>query len=394
MSTFSNPAKFTFLALLVLLAGTLVSAQESSNWSFRGYVKNLQQWGFTDAPNSLVSGGFFHNRLMLRYIPDTVWTFDAEVRNRLFYGEWVRFQPQMADGLDQDNGLVDLSFVPVDRAALVGSVVVDRLWTQWTKRNWTVRVGRQRINWGMALTWNPNDWFNAWNFLDFDYEERPGSDALRIQYQTGGFSQFDLAIRPARHARSIVGALRYGGHVGNFDWQALAGIYRNRLAIGTGWAGDAGQAGVKGELAFFHPIDSTAGETSVSATAEISTLVGGSWFLSGGLLINSNGFGNGADLDQLMATNLSADNLMPGKFSLLASVSHSFTPLLQGALSAVYSPNGQLIILVPTLAWSVAENWDLDLTGQLFWLEVEDQTGHREVKNAGNGIYLRARWSF
>ncbi len=386
------PTKFRWLLMLWLLAPGSIEGQnlEPSPWAFKGYVKNMQQWLFTGAPNTLISGGFFHNRLALRYSPDTTWTFDAQLRSRLLYGEWVRIQPGLASSLDQDNGLMDLSFVPIHRPALVGSVLTDRLWVQWTRQRWTVRAGRQRINWGIALTWNPNDWFNAWNFLDFDYEERPGSDAIRVQYQTGGFSEFELAVSPARHAKNWVGALRYGGHTGRFDWQVLAGLYRNRLAAGLGWAGDVGQAGWKGEISVFQPIDSTGGETSVSATTEFSLIFGGSWFCSGGLLINSKGFGSRTDLFRLTQTNLSADNLMPGKLSFLTSVSHPFTPLLQGSLAAVYSPNGHLIILVPTAAWSVAENWDIDLTGQLFWLE--NTAGN--LDNAGNGIYLRTRWSF
>ncbi len=384
--------KYGLLALVFQAAGLALSGQtqEVSPWTWKGYVKDLQQWSFTGEPNSLVSGGFFHNRLILRFAPDTVWTFDAEVRNRLFYGEWVRFQPGLAAGLDVDAGLVDLSFVPVNRQALVGSVVADRLWAQWQRRQWTLRLGRQRIHWGKALIWNPNDWFNAWNFLDFDYEERPGSDALRLQYQAGLFSQFDLAVSPARQVKNAVAALRFGGHTGSFDYQALTGVYRNRLAAGIGWAGDVGQAGFKGEVSVFQPIDSTAGHTSVSATTEINMTFGNSWFVNAGLLLNSNGLGGNTDLLRLTQTNLSADNLMPGKVSFLASASTSITTLLQTSCTAIYSPNGHLIILVPTAAWSVAENWDIDLTGQLFWLE--NLNGN--LGNAGNVVFLRVRWSF
>lgn len=384
--------KYPYFTLLWLLFPFVMWGQspDVSAWTWKGYVKNMQQWTFTGERNSLLSGGFFHSRLMLRYAPNSVWTFDGEVRSRIFYGEWVRLQPGFAGGLDEDPGLIDLSFVPVKRSALVGSIIADRLWAQWQRQRWTFRLGRQRIHWGMAITWNPNDWFNAWNFLDFDYEERPGADALRLQYQAGGFSQFDLAVSPARNAREWIGALRYGGHTGRFDWQALAGVYRNRLAAGFGWAGDAGQAGFKGEVSMFQPLDSTAGKTSVSATAELNLLLGGNWFVNGALLINSNGLGGSTDLLRLSQTNLSADNLMPGKLSFLASVSHPFTDLLQASLTAVYSPNGHLVILVPTFAWSVAENWDLDLTGQLFWLE----NTNGNLDNAGNGLFLRTRWSF
>ena len=382
-----------FWAVFFIYLPTALSGQPAdvSPWQWKGYVKDLQQWVFSNEPNSLLNGGFFHNRLTLKYAPDSsAWSFDLELRNRLFYGDLVRIQPGFARGLDQDDGLLDLAFVPVRRPALAGSVNIDRLWAQWNKNRWTLRLGRQRIHWGMAITWNPNDWFNAWNFLDFDYEERPGADALRVQFQAGGFSQFDLAVGPARHVRNAVCALRYGGHAGRYDWQALAGVYRNRLAAGLGFAGDIGQTGLKGELSMFQPIDSTAGAPSISATLEVNTLLGSAWFCNGAVLINSNGLANSADLLRLTQTNLGADNLMPGKVSLLASVSHAFTPLFQAAFSAVYSPNGQLIVLVPTAAWSVAENWDLDLTGQLFWLE---HAGGK-IENAANIIYLRTRWSF
>ena len=47
----------------------------------------------------------------------------------------------------------------------------------------------------MNLAWNPNDIFNTYNLLDFDYEERPGSDAIRIQYYLGDFSKIEVAAK-------------------------------------------------------------------------------------------------------------------------------------------------------------------------------------------------------
>ena len=47
----------------------------------------------------------------------------------------------------------------------------------------------------MNLVWNPNDLFNAFSFVDFDYEERPGSDALRIQKYTGYFHANIVGLR-------------------------------------------------------------------------------------------------------------------------------------------------------------------------------------------------------
>ncbi|MGI9160854.1 MAG: hypothetical protein ACR2K1_13980 [Saprospiraceae bacterium] len=379
-----------FCSFFVQVAAQTDSAAVSP-WRLRGYVKNLQLWNFSSDRNSLLSGGFFHHRLQLRYAPEGAWSGQVDVRNRLFYGDWVRAQPYLPDQLDTDNGLLDLSFVPVKRPALVGSVLIDRLYGQFQCGRWQVRLGRQRINWGMALTWNPNDWFNAYNFLDFDYEERPGSDALRVQYQTGGFGELDLALSSSGSgAERQIGALRYGTHTGRFDWQLLVGVYRRYLALGAGWAGDVGKFGFKGEASLFRPLWSDSLKTIFSTTLSLDYMTSKQLFLSAGLLINTNGQGGATDLARLSQTNLSPTNLMPGKISGLASVNYPFTPLLTGSLTTVYAPNGHLLICIPALGWSVAQNFDLDLTGQLFWLEESGGS----VGNAGNGLFLRGRWSY
>ena len=60
---------------------------------------------------------------------------------------------------------------------------------------WELTLGRQRINWGVNLAFNPNDLFNAYSLIDFDYQERPGSDAIRFQYFTNELSSFETAVQ-------------------------------------------------------------------------------------------------------------------------------------------------------------------------------------------------------
>lgn len=379
----------TRLFLLFLFPLSVYSQTDSSHtFQTRAYVKNLQNWVFSDQPNSLLSGGLIHNRLMFRYTPDSSWTVNAELRNRLFYGDLIRFQPNAAEQYEQDPGLLDLAFVPIHRNSILYTLNIDRLWAQWRRGKWTVRAGRQRVNWSMTLGWNPNDWFNAWNFLDFDYEERPGCDALRLQYQTGGFSQIEAVFNPARDGKQSVGAARITGNYRGYDWQALAGVYRNKAAAGLGWAGNIGNAGFKGEISVFQPLHKTEGQTAVSATTGMDISFGSKWFVSGNLLVNSNGSGKVAALSQLLDVNLGADNLMPGKFSVMAGCNYAATPLLGLSLNSLYSPNGHLFLLLPALSWSVADNWDIDLTGQFFWLGA-DGVG---LINPYNFVFLRTKW--
>ena len=55
-------------------------------------------------------------------------------------------------------------------------------------------MGKQRINWGIQNFWNSHDLFNQLNIFDFDYIERPGNDAIRIQYYLNNFNSFEYVI--------------------------------------------------------------------------------------------------------------------------------------------------------------------------------------------------------
>ena len=47
------------------------------------------------------------------------------------------------------------------------------------------------------MVWNITDLFNPQSVLDFDYEEKPGSDAIRIQYFTGVIGRLEFVFKPA-----------------------------------------------------------------------------------------------------------------------------------------------------------------------------------------------------
>jgi hypothetical protein len=72
---------------------------------------------------------------------------------------------------------------------------IDRMHLSYINGPWEVHAGRQRVNWGRTFVWNPNDLFNNYAFLDFDYEERPGVDALTAQYNWDYASSLEVGIR-------------------------------------------------------------------------------------------------------------------------------------------------------------------------------------------------------
>jgi hypothetical protein len=78
---------------------------------------------------------------------------------------------------------------------------------------------------------------------------------------------------------------------------------------------------------------------------------------------------------------------MPYEYSGFLQLAKEFNPIFKGALSTIYSPTNQSVIIMPSLDYSIAANWELNFTGQSFF-EFED------YKSLGNSLFLRLRWSF
>lgn len=338
-----------------------------SRLELRGYIKNMQTLLFfhTPAGNQFVQDNLLHQRSNLHWMPSDRLGFYAELRSRAFFGDLVRNNPDYAAQVgDANNDVFDLSAVWQSGDAWVFHTMLDRLYAEYQSDKWEVRLGRQRINWGIGTVWNPNDLFNAFSFTDFDYEERPGSDALRVRYFSGYASSVELAVKAFRNRSDAVAALLWKFNAGSYDVQLLAGYAREDLVVGGGWAGNLGNAGFKGECSYFIPTTES-GEQSLALSASLDYAFSNSLYIQGGYLYNSLGAVNGA-IQGLFGFRLSAKNLYPFRHALFGQVGYPLTPLLRSGIACIYSPvSSRALFLNPTLTLSVAENWDLDMVGQV-----------------------------
>ena len=75
-----------------------------------------------------------------------------------------------------------------------------------------------------VLIWlfNPNDLFNAYSLVDFDYQERPGVDAVRFQYYGENMSSFEGAVQIGNSLDSTVIAGLWKFNKWKYDFQFLA----------------------------------------------------------------------------------------------------------------------------------------------------------------------------
>lgn len=365
--------------------------------SLNGYLKFLQTVQFQKPDENWITDNIFHNRLNFKWYPAANFTFTAELRTRLFYGETVKLFPPYKEFVDSNTGYVaDLSAVIAEGNSYFIHSVLDRVNVDWSKDKWQVRLGRQRINWGQSFVWNPNDVFNAFSFFDFDYEERPGSDAALVRFYTGATSSIEFATAFAKNWDDYKIAALYRWNKGNYDYQVLTGKVGLDYALGGGWSGQIGGAGFKGEVTWLEPLDDfLSGDGVVVASLSGDYTFENAVFVHSEVIYNSyasrsgmTGADPGAGLSALLESR-SPKTLTFTEWSWFNEGSYQISPLVKAGLYTIYNPEDVSLFLGPNAEVSISDNVYLLFMGQFFMGASDSVYG-----DLGYFNYLRLKWSF
>ena len=385
--------KIILLSILIFLIINLFAQKKEKPWvkdhlRLTGYIKYMNMLSFTDGDH-LSTDNLMHNRINLKAYLSNPLTFNASMRNRIFYGDMLKGFPNYPDLIDAGQDMIDLSFFPFKEDMIFMHSTFDRLNFNYSSGYWDITIGRQRINWGINTVWNPNDLFNTNNFLDFDYEEKPGADAVRVQYFTGDMSSLELAYHPNKDFesdKSVMAAL-YKFNFKSFDMQVLAAKYYTDYSFGMGFAGNIKNAGVKGEVNYFKSKEEGIENAFVSSVSLDYGFKNGLYWMSSALY--NGGYRDDTNLNffSLFSNQLSARNLFPSKYAFFTQLSGNWGPAWAWNIGGMYGTDNRLVILMPSLAYSMTDNWEINLTSQLLFSELPQM----EQQNL---IYLRFRYSF
>jgi len=383
--------KMAVIVLLFSLLGQTGIAQETHKFTATGFLEYLNTtWAPSDQAKWTNLSNVY-NRIDLHWYPLKTLEFSAGIRNNFNFGPLMaRYYPYYSNTLLKDYGWMDLTFNLAKDSSFLLYTNIDRLYMKWTLKNFVLTVGRQRINWGINLIWNPNDIFNTYNYFDFDYVERPGSDAILLRYYTGDFSSLQLAAKLDYH-HQVTAAAMYKFNVQNYDLQFLGGVMKKDMVVGMGWAGQIKSVGFTGEASYFRNLDrfsDTTGQlvASVSANYTFPNQI----YLNGSFIFNSAGTtGNAGRGTFFMLGNMNPKTLTRSKFDLFGEISYPITPLIKADVSCIYNPNDHSVFTASSLDISLTENMGLFVMGQLFFGNPGTEFGHY-----GQMYYLRLKWSF
>jgi hypothetical protein len=379
--------KYLIALFLLLHAGTLIS-QDNRSFTVSGYLTSMQSVMFDSLSGPFLNENLLHNRLNFKgYINENL-TFSAEFRNRLFTGDMVRFGDLYPEMIGADPGFVDMSWNIFEKQSFLLNTTIDRLWFDMHFNKLQVTIGRQRINWGQTFVWNPNDIFNAYSFFDFDYIERPGSDAVRLQLFPSSSSAAELAVK-VDNENDITAAGLFRFNKWGYDIQFLAGYVNSEdVVIGAGWSGAIGSASFRGEGSWFQPWEEfpnslgtiliTSGIDKIfkdNSMAQLQVM-----YCNNPLELNN--------FDSFYSGNLSSRDLAFSRFSAFGQFTWAANPLLNLTLSGMWFTDLDGYFAGPSLDYSLAENIDFSLIWQHF---NSMMGGERRQINLG---FLRLKYSF
>ncbi len=361
-------------------------------YSLSGYVKYLSQAVIPET-GSTAWDNLIHQRFNFEDRWADAFSFNAGMRNRLMWGDSLDI-PAFDKFVGTDPGYFDLSWNWLSEDNVIGNTTFDRLYLDWQARSWQARAGRQRINWGMATLWNPNDLFNVYSMFDFDYEEHPGTDAVMVSRSLGFASRADAvwAIGDDWDETSLAG--RYRFNTTGFDFQVLGGKKWVDLVIGTGFSGSVWGAGLNGEISYFYPYEDewegVEQEQTTVATLETDYSVANrrNLTLRASVLYISNPEDPGNTFIYLNKP-LTAKSISFTRWTGYGDLSFDISALSRQTVGAAAYDDGSWF-LTATNAYSLADDWQFMLVWQHFNGPGDSLFG----ENPADMIFGRLRWSF
>jgi hypothetical protein len=375
-------------SFILVIEGPVFSQEKKKLLTLNGYISTLQSATFDSLSGPVINDNLIHNRINIKgYINDHI-TFASEFRNRLFTGDMLKLNPAYSEMTASDPGWADLSWNILNEQSFFLNTTFDRLWMDFNYGKFQARVGRQRINWGQTLVWNPNDIFNTYSFFDFDYVERPGSDAVRLQYYPGFSSAIEIALK-ADYQDRITAAALYRFNKWGYDLQFLAGYFNDEdFVAGAGWSGALGTVSFRGEASWFQPVKEFSHDTGTG----IFTIGFDKAFKNNALaqlqVMYCNEPMNLISFSALYSGNISTRDLAFSKFTAFGQFSYPVTQLLNLGISAMWFPDLKGYFAGSSLDYSLAENVDFSL----FWQHFDGKMiNSRITMNIG---FLRVKFSF
>ncbi len=382
------------ISLFLLAAGAAsMQAQEGLEAPrISGYLSNSTLFASThpDLTEETLWQNIVHQRLKMDWNLHPSVRMEAAVRN-LFYTGNATILSYIEDYTRRDRKWLGLSWNLLNRKDMLYRLDIDRLSLQWTQGAWEAKIGRQRIDWGQTLVWNPLNIFNPYSFFQFNHPEFSGCDAIRTTCYHNATAYSELAASLNREGE-LTAALMHSRQANSVEYRLMTGLYNSEDAvIGGGLTAGHNRLVLRMEGACFYPL------ANREDTYEVIQLAAGADYvfanklvLQGEVLYRSRSLDTDiGHLSFLYEDPQSAKELSIAKWSILAQAAYPVTPRLSARLSAAYFAGKQFGYAGLFLNYRISDSMEASL-----FAHFANNAAEEPVKIRAELACLQCKWNF
>jgi opacity protein-like surface antigen len=358
------------LLALMLFYLTDVNSQ-IKNFEFSGYLSGLHSTGYDDVYDDWSSFNKINNRVNLQFWASSDFTIKLEVQNRLYNGSYLSRFPEFSSSLTSAADYLNLSHIWSQQSSTVIQSRVDRLYVDYTKGGISLRIGRQRINWGQTLVWNVTDIFNSYSVFEIDNLEKYGCDAMRLSFFASPASVVEAAVK-VNADKKITSAIMSRINYNEIDYQIQAGLVDEAdIMIGSGITSSFRGFTLRTEGAYYIPIDKDETESStLLICVGLDYVFSNNMAVQGEVLYNQlNNKGLNELFEVLFVAPVAAKTLSISEWNYALNYLYPASPRLNLSLSSLFFADYSGFYLSPSVDFKLIKNLDLTALCQLYSLE-------------------------
>ena len=251
--------KNIFTAIIIFFLLENISPAQT-DFEFEGYFQNLPVFQFVPSELSSLYGVNKNIQLNLSRL---------RIKPVLYLGENGRinieaesdilFYKELTGLFQTESGKTNRQIINLkwqeDNSHFTFVNFIDRLYFR-QGFNWgSLVIGRQRISWGTGRIWNPTDLFNPINPATFYKTEKDGADAVSLKIAAGNFTDLNLVFNPQEKINQSNFGFRFRTNLLEYDFSIISGRFDERYVLGGDFAGNLGEAGVRGEGIYYFEQD-------------------------------------------------------------------------------------------------------------------------------------------
>ncbi len=233
-------------------------------------------------------------------------------------------------------------------------------------------VGKQSIDWSRMRFYHPLDLFNPISPLDIEKSEKPGVDAINLEFSPQSFTQFNFIYAPYRNREKQGLGGRFQTKIQDYDISLLAAeIHKDRI-VGAGFDGYIANSGFRGELSFTSKDNkdqffrSSVG-LDHSLTPKLYGIV--EYFYNGGAKLTET-------QDFLSSYRFSRKAMSVTKHIVGAGLEYDISGTIKASNHVFYDFGGVSSFLNPELKWNIKPNFDLSFGAHFFEGDADSEYGN------------------